>query len=556
MRILTASGWTDGFLDEHRQPGQVRIRVIAHQPGPRLTSLYFEQPRDPLRVWNYLREVGPVAVARKVASRMGESDRNDKHVGIGVGCIVEADPGSQLPSGAVVIFLATAHPRGQERIVLDEGLVATATESALVRWAATDGSEDGFDPLILPWEETGLQVPESLIAWSPHSGMPLDIEAAQGFLGAYEPVLGAALGGGTAREPRDRGSMRGSKSAMSPEAVSPGPEPMENRASAEIRPPSDDRLRAVIMGYGHYAKISIIPNLDAGVVVDRVHEIDPTQLGPGPHEFDVDSCPGIRSEGDIYFLAGFHHTHAPLAVEALARGGSAVIEKPIATTHDQLDALLAAMDAASGGVYVGFHKRYQPFNRWAREDLEAGEGDPISYYTIAYEVPLPPHHWYRWPASGSRLLSNGCHWIDHFLYLNAWSEPRSLDVASFPSGDVSVQIVLDNTAAFQMVLTDQGGARVGVQDHVELRCAGRTVRIRNGREYESEDDRRILRRDTENKTIAYRRMYQEISADIVGGGEGDQARSVEVSGRTVLELEDRLARIRAASGASNGRPGR
>ncbi len=542
MRILTGSGWTDGFLDEHRGAGQVRVSVLAHQPGERLTTLYFEQPRDPRRVWNYVREVGPVAVARKVASRLGEADRNDKFAGVGLGRVLESDSDAAVEPGTTVLFLATAHPRGQERIVLDEGLVRPVADPALIAWA--DAPRPWSPPFILPWEETGLAMPESLIAWSPHAGEPLDRAAAARFLEAYEPVIAAAVSGlSPSDEPVPAGSAPRIAERDAPEGA-PTERPRETRDPRPEPEPDDGqrRLRAVVVGYGHYAKISLIPNLDRGIVVDRVHEIDPTQLGPGPHPFAVDTCPTIRSQADVYFLAGFHHTHAPLAVEGLTRGGSAVIEKPIATTHEQLDALLAAMADHAGAVYAGFHKRYQPFNAWAREDLDTGKDDPISYYAIAYEVPLPAHHWYRWPASGSRLLSNGCHWIDHFLYLNDWSEPRVMDVARFPSGDVSVRMVLDNTAAFHMVLTDQGGARIGVQDHVELRRAGRTVRIRNGREYESEDDRRILRRDTENKTIAYRRMYSEITADIVRGGTGDGHRSVAVSGRAVLELEDRLRR--------------
>ena len=526
MRILTDQGWVGGYPDEHRAAGQLRIRVVACQPGPRIRGLYFEQANDPRRVWNYLREVGPVAVARKVASRRSESVRNDKRVCIGLGQVLEADDDAGWDAGGTVLYLAPAHPRSQERIVLDEGLCRPPSDT-LTTWVTERGA---IEPVLLPWEDTGLSVPAKLVAWNRHSGRPLAVDAAQRFLKRYEPVLEAAISGVEPLTPVQPEGEDGSTWLASDVAETLPPEE-----------PTDSRLSATVMGYGHYAKISLIPNLDPALGVRTVHEVDPTQLGPGPHPFAVDTAPTLRGQSDVYFLAGFHHTHAPLATAALRAGAHAVIEKPIATTHEDLDALLRAMEESHGTVHVGFHKRYQPFNGWAFEDLEAEPGDPISYYAIAYEVPLPEHHWYRWPRSRSRLVSNGCHWIDHFLFLNHWSRPASWDVRRFPGGDFSVTITLENEAAFHMVLTDQGGARIGVQDHVELRRGRRTVRIRNGRHYESEDDRRVLRRRTENKTAAYRQMYATISSAIASGGAGDTRRSVALSGRIVLDLEDHLA---------------
>src|SRR5262249_57472786 len=75
-----------------------------------------------------------------------------------------------------------------------------------------------------------------------------------------------------------------------------------------------------------------------------------------------------------------------------------------------------AMGGYKGKVFCCFHKRYSAFNALARKDLQMQLGEPISYHCIVYEVPLPPMHWYRWPSSRSRLITNGCHWIDHFHF--------------------------------------------------------------------------------------------------------------------------------------------
>jgi len=519
VQILTGAGWTGPYPDYHRAEGMLRIRVTTIATVERIRTQYFEQPKDLRRVWNYVREVGPIQVARKIRSRSDEGPRNEKYIWIGAGEVLEGDS-----SAPFVLFLATSHPRGVERIVVPSELATSIADST---WQSLVRAHEG--PPVLgdaPAEALGPEA-ASLLGWNPHSGAPVPEQAAQTLLARAQQWLPNLNTATSAAE----GSPWSGSSPIS--EVAP-------RGKAPESVTDGGTLSATLFGYGHYAKISLIPNLNPRICVNRVHEVDPTQVGPGPHDFTLDSAPTVREDMDVAFLAGFHHTHAPLAAEALRRGAHVVIEKPLATTQAQLDDLVAAMDGSRGTVHVGFHKRFQPFNDWAREDLGALDHDPISYYCIAYEVPLPEHHWYRWPNSGSRLLSNGCHWIDHFLFLNRFSAVRSLDVHRFPSGDVSTNIVLENDAAFHMILTDQGGQRIGVQDHIELRLRDRTVRIRNATHYESEDDRRVLRRESENKTHAYQTMYASISNAIVEGHAGDTVEMVQRSAGTVLDLEQKL----------------
>lgn len=521
VQVLTTAGWTGPYLDYHRPEGALRIRVAGIATVERIRTLYFEQPRDIRRVWNYVREVGPAEVVRKIRSRSNESERNEKYLWIGGGVVVESDDPTW--DAKPVLFVAPAHPKGVERIVLPPELVRPVDDVALgERLTAHDGPPGLGEA---PADALGADR-DALVGWSPYSGAAVPHLEANRTLKSAERWFSL----GSENPPTDEGPVWPGTSPIS-ETAPPG------TPAADV---AADTLSCTVFGYGHYAKISLIPNLHGRLRVDRVHELDPTQLGTGPHPFTVDSSPVLREPMDVAFLAGFHHTHAPLATEALRQGAHVVIEKPIATTRDQLADLVAAMEGAEGSVHIGFHKRFQSFNAWAHEDLDATPGDPISYYCIAYEVPLPEHHWYRWPNSGSRLLSNGCHWVDHFLYLNDFVAVRSAGVTALPSGDISAHVVLENDAAFHMILTDQGGSRIGVQDHIELRWRDRTVRIRNATHYESEDDRRVIRRSSENKANAYPTMYSTISAAIAEGRSGDTAVSVERSAGTVLDLEERL----------------
>jgi predicted dehydrogenase len=242
----------------------------------------------------------------------------------------------------------------------------------------------------------------------------------------------------------------------------------------------------------------------------------------------------------VAFIAGYHHTHATLAKKTLDRGGIAVVEKPLATTVGQLASLLDSLRAHPGKFFAGFHKRYSSLNRLALRDLGAKRGGPISYHCIIHEVELPAWHWYRWPNSCSRLVSNGCHWIDHFLFLNDFAAPVHYDAQESAAGEVSAFVELENGAFFTMALTDRGSSRIGVEDYIELRYADVTVRITNGSTYVAEDSRKRLRHAKVNRTASYADMYRTISERVVAGAPGDTIESVERSTSLVLALEDRL----------------
>ena len=145
-------------------------------------------------------------------------------------------------------------------------------------------------------------------------------------------------------------------------------------------------------------------------------------------------------------------------------------------------------------VFACFHKRYSPFNAMAREDLAAEPGEAISMHAIVYEVPLPARHWYRWPSSRTCIVSNGCHWLDQFLYLNDFAAVREASLVAGDGGAVSCAVSLENGAFLTLALTHEGSARLGVRDHVELRANGACVVIENGARYLAEGPDRVLRR--------------------------------------------------------------
>jgi hypothetical protein len=353
--------------------------------------------------------------------------------------------------------------------------------------------------------------------WSPESGLPLPAEDLDALLSAAGAVLEEV--------PADAVHLqRGKETPPTSRPVSPS-----------------GKVDAVLFGYGQYAKVMILGRLPAAVSLRCCHEIDPTQVGDVrryPWQVRTSPLPEPDERYALWFAAGYHHTHAAIAAHALAQGAAVVVEKPLSTTHADLDRVLAVMPR--GRLFTAYQRRYSPFNAFLRRDLAAAEGAPISMRAVVYEVPLPPRHWYRWPVSRGRIVCNGCHWIDYFLFLNGWSPPTALRAEKRANGDVVAQADLENGASLSLIVTEHGSARLGVRDIVHLTHADRTAVITDQRLYEAESSSRRLRRARTSLSRLYGDMYAGIVADVLAGGRGDSPRSAEISARAVLDLQDQI----------------
>lgn len=532
MRYLLADRWRDYGLDPHCGPDDVRVQILAWLPLVRLDDLYFRRPHSVRLAWNYLREIGIGATLTKIASRHEERFRNETYLAVALGRVLAVAPQAGLAVGDVVELVATRHPAGTERAVVARQLVRAAgpelvarlDTAALLLLARHPGAEPLADAL------------SSLGGWSGESGSAIEPERARAALDVARDELRSASWQGARRLDRTLES------------------PIEERRRAPDGAARAE-LNAVLFGYGNYAKTAILPSLPPGIRLATIHEVDPLQMPRtlerpvrGGRRVSWDTSPELGADEpcDVAFIASFHHTHAPLAIEVLRRGGVAVVEKPLVTSSEQLRDLLDALRPEGRRLFACFHKRYSPFNELAREDLRVGRGEAISYHCIVYEVPLPTRHWYRWPSSRSCIVSNGCHWLDHFLFLNDYAAVQATTLSAARDGTVACTVALENGAFLTMTLTHQGSERLGVRDHVELRANGVTVTIENGAHYRAEGHDRVLRTRRQNRLAVYRTMYQAICRKIIAGEAGDSRYSVETTSRLALALDEMLLERLAA----------
>ncbi len=538
MRILTGTKWKTGFLDYHKNRTEYRIRVLAWKNLEKLENVYHTRAKSIRLLLNYFPVVGFEGLRTKVWSRLREENRNKKFVSCGVGEIMEtADGGSPVVSGAepfkqgdIVGFVAPLHPAVVERVTLPEELVFKLD----VVPELLHGQISYFPLRSIPEIEQGVRFRESNTAWWKH-------------IRGWSIYSGAAISPETCRE---------LKAGLLQELEATDWKSGNALPLAGARPVSETmgpggrnnprKKRGIVFGFGNYAKINVIPYCRPFIDITTVHEIDPTQMYPERRIKRWDAAPFPRPDEryDVYFVASYNHTHVPITLHALRQGAYALVEKPVANDYDELAELERTLRQVGRKVFVGFHKRYGAFNKFALRDLGVKYGEPISYHSVVYELEQPEFFWYNWPVSRSTFFANGCHQVDHFLHLNNFSKPVNFDIRLLQDHAVLVWIELENGATFTTVFSEKGSLRVGPRDHVELKVPGRDVRIEDNVRYMSEDNSRIIRKLRVYKTHSYKTMYREIGRKIAHDEDGDSLESLFISTKLMLDLEAKLTELK------------
>lgn len=475
MYIRLGHQWYPNYLDHDCGPGEVHIDV----KGWVILALWDDAHISPQRrfstVLDYTRRVGPVATARKILSRFQMSHLAKQCVAIGFG--------QPIDSAQWIGFIAAGVPTGLQRVVVPETWTialdnppAPTPQHGLL-WCIRLGQHNSPDL----WPRMAVDTPQDIdLDWLARTLQSIDWHRALTVPMTTQPIC-----------------------------------------TRVDHHPKDD---LILFGYGHYARTCIVPYLK-DITLTTIHEINPILSQPKQRQYNWDSSPNLRSheQGRAIWAAGYHHTHGPVAVDALKKGMWAVVEKPAITTTEQLQNLTQQLQH-NPRLLVGFHKRWAKPTAWIKEDLKLN-GQPCHLHSIVHEIPLPEHHWYRWPNAQSRILSNGCHWLDHFLWLNPNTQVSHWSVQG-RHDHLMVWVVLNNGATCSLLLSDEGSSRIGVRDISEYRAGNKTARWVDGASYESENAHKIIRRVTLNPMDVYPTMVRAF-CDIITNDRVEQAEPID-----------------------------
>jgi predicted dehydrogenase len=131
---------------------------------------------------------------------------------------------------------------------------------------------------------------------------------------------------------------------------------------------------------------------------DRVEHVKQTFGVPAGYRDYRDAMPHI----DAAILGIPHQYHAPVTIDLLNAGIHVLVEKPMALSIAECDAMIQASERSGARLAVGLLRRFAPTLRYTKELLESGMLGAIRSFDVREGVV------FRWPVKSAAMFSPAC----------------------------------------------------------------------------------------------------------------------------------------------------
>ena len=177
---------------------------------------------------------------------------------------------------------------------------------------------------------------------------------------------------------------------------------------------AQDKIGIGLIGSGNFARNTILPNLTKIDDFELVGLSTSGSISAGQtikkynFKYSTTDYKKLLEDKDIdlIIIATPHNTHAKFAIEALDAGKHVYVEKPLAINMEQLEQVKEAYERNSQHLIVGFNRRFSPFAKWIKEQLQTDKFTTLIQYTInAGEI--PKDHWINDPTVGGGRIIGG-----------------------------------------------------------------------------------------------------------------------------------------------------
>lgn len=128
---------------------------------------------------------------------------------------------------------------------------------------------------------------------------------------------------------------------------------------------------------------------------------------------------------ELVVVATPSHTHAPLSIKALQAGKHVLVEKPMATSVAEADAMIAAAKQSGKVLSIYQVRRFDPAVQTLQKILNSGKLGPLHFVRLAGYNFSRRRDWQTLKKFGGGQLNNwGAHLVDQALVLSGgeWRE--------------------------------------------------------------------------------------------------------------------------------------
>jgi predicted dehydrogenase len=174
---------------------------------------------------------------------------------------------------------------------------------------------------------------------------------------------------------------------------------------------------------------------------------------------------------DAVIVATPDFAHRQIAVDVANAGKHLLIEKPVATTLDDAEAIAKAVHAAGVRCLVGFENRWNPHVVQAKAAM-AGLGDPITASATLSNSYYVPTEMLSWAARSSPAWFLMPHTVDLLLWL---TDRRPVSVTAVGSRGVLAKRGVDTWDVVHALLTFDDGSTANLSSAWTLPDAGEGI---------------------------------------------------------------------------------
>jgi predicted dehydrogenase len=194
-----------------------------------------------------------------------------------------------------------------------------------------------------------------------------------------------------------------------------------------MRLSSQAPVRLAVVGCGavatlnHLLAIAVSQKVEAAVLVDanlgRAEELA-RRFGV---KYSTTDWKNARDRFEAAVVALPNHLHAPVTIALLEQGVHVLVEKPMAVSTAEADAMIAAAERAGAVLAVGLDFRFIAATRLVKSLLDAGILGPLRGFDLRQGViprwPFATDFLYRKETAGGGVLADfGVHLLDLLLY--------------------------------------------------------------------------------------------------------------------------------------------
>lgn len=178
-------------------------------------------------------------------------------------------------------------------------------------------------------------------------------------------------------------------------------------------------------------------------------------------------------------IATRHDLHAEMVVKALNASKQVFVEKPLALSVEELNAIIETAEKSGCSVTVGFNRRFSPHVKKMKELIGDSPG-PLTINATMNAGYIPKDSWVQdLKKGGGRIIGEACHYIDLISFL-VDSDIESVSSSAMgqepveQSDTVSVHLCYKN-GSLGVINYFSNGHKVYQKERIELYSDGRTL---------------------------------------------------------------------------------